>query len=41
MTQELAEDPCSLKWWVQLVGFALRISVVLGMTPLIINLLIH
>ena len=23
---ELAEDPCSLKWWVQLVGFALRIS---------------
>ena len=23
---ELAEDPCSLKWWVQLVEFALRIS---------------
>ena len=23
---ELAEDPCSLKWWLQLVGFALRIS---------------
>ena len=23
---ELAEDPCSFKWWVQLVGFALRVS---------------
>ena len=23
---ELAEDPCSLKWWFQLVGFAVRIS---------------
>ena len=23
---ELAEDPCSLKWWLQLVGFALRVS---------------
>ena len=23
---ELAEDPCSFRWWVQLVGFALRVS---------------
>ena len=23
---ELAKDPCSFKWWVQLVGFALRVS---------------
>ncbi len=23
---EVAQDPCSLKWWVQLVGFALRMS---------------
>ena len=23
---ELAEDPCSHKWWVQLVGFALQVS---------------
>ena len=27
---ELAEDPHSLKWWLQLVGFALRVS---GLPP--------
>ena len=26
ISAELAEDPCSLKWWLQLVGFALRVS---------------